>query len=90
MLRGLETFAQAVELVPGTSHGFFKTATPAYLLGLWPPAVVSDKPRTAWRGLLIDTSRHFLSLDTIMKTIDAMAMAKMNLVGVCICIDSML
>lgn len=78
-LRGLETLAQSIQLVPGTAHSFFNTSTPAYVLELWPPAIIADKPRTAWRGLLIDTSRHFLSIDTILRTVDAMAMAKMNL-----------
>ena len=78
-LRGLESFGQSVTLVPGSSHGFFHDTTkPAYVLMLWPPARIQDSPRTAWRGLLIDTSRHFLSVPTVKKAIEAMAMAKMN------------
>ena len=44
------------------------------LLELWLPAIIVDKPRTVWLDLLIDTSHHFLSIDTIPKNIDEMAM----------------
>jgi hexosaminidase len=77
-LRGIETFAQSVNLVAGTDHGWFKLPQPTYVFGLWPPTRVVDRPRTAWRGLLIDTSRHFLSVPTIQRTIQAMSMAKLN------------
>lgn len=40
--------------------------------------VVHDKPRFPWRGLLIDSSRHYLPLSIIKKHLDAMSMAKLN------------
>jgi hexosaminidase len=43
------------------------------------PAVsVEDAPRFAWRGLMVDSARHFQSLDTLKAVIDAMAVHKLN------------
>ena len=43
-----------------------------------PLVEISDRPRFAWRGLMIDVSRHFFSKEQLKKTIDAMAMHKLN------------
>jgi hexosaminidase len=43
------------------------------------PAVsVEDAPRFGWRGLMVDSARHFQSLDTLKAVIDAMAVHKLN------------
>ncbi|MEN3158555.1 family 20 glycosylhydrolase [Alkalimonas sp. NCh-2] len=43
------------------------------------PAVrITDAPRFAWRGLLLDPARHFLPVSTIERQLDAMAAAKLN------------
>ena len=39
---------------------------------------ITDAPRFPYRGLHVDVSRHFRSLDFLKKQIDAMAMFKMN------------
>ncbi|MCF6285730.1 MAG: beta-N-acetylhexosaminidase, partial [Candidatus Hydrogenedentes bacterium] len=39
---------------------------------------IKDQPRFQWRGLMLDCSRTFQSLDYLRKTIDRMAMYKMN------------
>ena len=41
-------------------------------------ATVLDEPRFPWRGLMIDTVRHFISLDTLRRTLDAMWFYKLN------------
>lgn len=41
-------------------------------------AEVRDGPRYPWRGLMIDTVRHFISLDTLKRTLDVMAFFKLN------------
>jgi hexosaminidase len=63
-LYGLQTFLQLVEATP---NGF---AVPA--------VTIKDQPRFAWRGLLIDVSRHFIPLDVLKRNLDGMATVKMN------------
>ena len=85
VLRGIETFLQLVE-VAGPNSGSVGSARAATISSLDPvpddfivPGVlILDSPRFAWRGLLIDPGRHFLSLDTIKRNLDAMAAVKLN------------
>ena len=39
---------------------------------------VTDYPRFGWRGMMLDVSRHFFSIETIKETIDLLASYKMN------------
>ena len=39
---------------------------------------ISDAPRFAWRGLMLDTARHFRSVDEIRQFLDWMALHKFN------------
>ena len=39
---------------------------------------IKDEPLFSWRGMHMDVSRHFFSVDFVKKMIDAMAMHKMN------------
>ncbi|MBW2425754.1 MAG: family 20 glycosylhydrolase [Deltaproteobacteria bacterium] len=43
-----------------------------------PQVAINDAPRFPWRGLLIDTARHFVSIDTLERQIDAMELTKLN------------
>lgn len=67
-LRGLETFSQLVTFD-------FDTASYVINEGPWK---IEDSPRFAHRGLMIDTSRHFLPVSAIKATIDALPYAKLN------------
>ncbi len=40
--------------------------------------LVSDRPRFTFRGLMVDSARHFLSKSSILHTLDLMEMNKMN------------
>jgi hexosaminidase len=40
---------------------------------------IDDAPRFAWRGLLLDSVRHFQSVATVKSLIDAMALHKLNI-----------
>lgn len=39
---------------------------------------IEDAPRFAWRGLMIDTTRHFITLEAIRTIVDQMASVKLN------------
>ena len=43
-----------------------------------PTMIIVDKPRFSWRGLMIDSSRHFWSTEMMKRMIDLMAMHKLN------------
>jgi hexosaminidase len=64
ILHGLQTFLQLLE----TSQKGFAA----------PVVTIKDEPRFAWRGLLIDVSRHFIPLDVLKRNLDGMAAVKMN------------
>ena len=41
-------------------------------------ATIDDAPKFPWRGVLIDPCRHWIGVDTLLETIDALAAAKFN------------
>lgn len=45
---------------------------------LIPCLTIKDSPRFSWRGMMLDVSRHFLTIDEVKKFIDYMAFYKMN------------
>ncbi len=54
-----------------------KTARPAVEWKI-PCAEITDKPRFAWRGLMLDVSRHFFTKEEVKAYIDQLAEYKMN------------
>ena len=74
-------FGNVVTIEASTEWGALAAlATLAQLSGAASHTVaeVRDAPRFAWRGLMIDTARHFISLATLMRTLDAMWFYKLN------------
>ena len=63
-IRGLETLMQ---LVQANAKGYF-----------FKGVSIEDGPRFPWRGLLISQPYHFMPMDVIKRTLDAMAAVKMN------------
>lgn len=43
-----------------------------------PALRIEDAPRFAWRGAMLDSARHFQSIDEIKRLLDAMALHKLN------------
>ncbi|XP_040926984.1 beta-hexosaminidase subunit alpha isoform X2 [Betta splendens] len=64
-LRGLETFSQLVYQDDFGSYFVNKTK-------------IEDFPRFQFRGILVDSSRHYLPVKAILKSLDAMAYNKFN------------
>jgi len=63
-LHGLQSFLQLVDVSP---DGFAA-----------PVVTIQDKPRFPWRGLMIDSARHFIPLDVIRRNLEGMEAVKMN------------
>ena len=43
-----------------------------------PAVIIHDTPRFAWRGFMLDSARHFQTVETIEAILDAMAVHKLN------------
>ena len=39
---------------------------------------ITDRPRFAWRGFMLDEGRHFQGRETVLRTLDLMALQKLN------------
>jgi hexosaminidase len=63
-LRGLQTFLQLIAIA---SEGFSV-----------PVLHIEDRPRFPWRGLMIDSGRHFTPLEVLKRNLDGMEAVKMN------------
>jgi hexosaminidase len=44
-----------------------------------PCGEITDHPRFAWRGMMLDCSRHFMPLEFVLKCIDLLSVHKMNM-----------
>ena len=74
-----------ISIIGGSAAGvFYGIQTLRKTLGLkvtnaaLPAVIVRDTPRFSWRGMHLDCSRHFWSVDFIKKFIDLLALHNMN------------
>jgi len=81
----LVSSSQRVVISAGDSRGLFYGAVTLWQLiakqngQLAVPAVtINDAPRFAWRGLMLDSARHYQPPEFIRKFIDVMALHKLN------------
>ena len=63
-MHGIETFLQLV----GPGPGGFQAAA----------VHIEDRPRFAWRGLMLDSGRHWMPVAVVKRNLDAMAAVKLN------------
>ncbi|MGQ9801051.1 MAG: beta-N-acetylhexosaminidase [Candidatus Saccharicenans sp.] len=64
IVHGLETLLQ---LLSADARGYY-----------FPCGLIQDQPRFTWRGLLIDSCRHFMPLEMVKRNLLAMAAVKLN------------
>ncbi len=78
----LQADENGVRIVASSEQGlFYGIQTLVQLVdnhGAVPYADIHDQPRFAYRGLMLDCSRHFWTKEFILKQIDAMASVKLN------------
>jgi len=81
IMRGLETVLQ-LAFVEGFQEGQTNLdghAPAANFLSIKnTPISIEDEPRFPWRGMLVDTARHYFSIDKLKEIIDALSWNKMN------------
>lgn len=68
--RGAETLLQ---LMPPAVYGVNQCESLAL-----PVVEITDAPRFAWRGMMLDVSRRFQDKDTVLKLLDGLAACKIN------------
>lgn len=71
---GVQTLRQ---LLPAAAEAPTTTARLAPELRV-PGVTISDRPAFAWRGLMLDVSRHFLPLPQLRQYVDLLALHKLN------------
>ncbi len=65
VLHGLETILQIIDVDEESRAAM-------------PYMVIEDKPRFAWRGLMLDVSRHWIPKEVVLRLLDGMSAAKFN------------
>ena len=72
LFRGVQTIRQLLPVEIESDMGVARSIWPI------PSLVIVDKPRFAWRGSMLDVSRHFFTVREVQQYIDLMAMYKLN------------
>lgn len=85
----LKITSRGIRLAARTPHGLFNgavtlwqllSAQPASTRNVAVPCIdIADYPRFAWRGLMLDSVRHFQSPPFIKRLLDQMALHKLNI-----------
>ncbi|KAF9282485.1 hypothetical protein BGZ68_005951 [Mortierella alpina] len=78
VIHGLETFSQLVQAIRSSSEPTTQQPVNNRLDIPNAPWSIHDEPRYSHRGLLLDTSRHYIPVKDIIRTLDAMSVVKLN------------
>ena len=72
LFRGVQTIRQLLPPDVESDMGVSRS--------VWPiaPQTITDQPRFAWRGAMLDVSRHFFTVDEVKQYIDLLALYKLN------------
>ncbi|KAL0484177.1 hexosaminidase [Acrasis kona] len=71
-LHALETLSQMIQIESRSEVQVYS------FVGFTIPLKIVDSPRFSWRGLLVDTSRHYISVPKMRQIIDSLTYIKMN------------
>ncbi|GLW07998.1 beta-N-acetylhexosaminidase [Microtetraspora sp. NBRC 13810] len=75
----LDITPEGVRLTGGGPAGrFYGLRTLDQLGPRAPRLTVEDRPRFAWRGVMLDVARHFMPKDFVLRLIDLLALHKLN------------
>ncbi len=80
----LAVLEQGIDIVAHDAAGaFYAMQTLRQMMeskpdGVWEQTIINDFPRFEYRGVLIDVSRHYRSIEFLKRQIDMMARLKMN------------
>jgi len=81
----LEIDASGLRLSAATDLGVLRglvtlTQLPQQVGPAWqiPALKIEDRPRFAWRGLMLDVARHWMPMDVVLRNLDLMALVKLN------------
>jgi hexosaminidase len=72
LFRATQTIRQ---LLPATIESDTKILDARWTI---PALTISDQPRFAWRGAMLDVARHFFTVDEVKQYIDLLALYKLN------------
>jgi len=72
LVRALSTLEQLIEKHKDSQHGEEVIVIKDI------PIKISDEPRFSYRGIMIDSARHFLEINVLQKIINGMMLAKLN------------
>jgi hexosaminidase len=77
LFNGVQTLRQLLppEVLSAQTPGPATAAPDAWR---WPACRVRDAPRLAWRGVMLDTARHFLPIGFLHRFVDELALHKIN------------